>query len=149
MLSPDTGADDECVLKGAYRSMQILQNEPSASREASINLIKNLVKHGLKRGQGWEEVRMLPSIASTAGFTDVRTDVFGSDRVSSTRHEFSKVCMAALGGIAEMHKKMDGGSGYWASDEAAKLQEAATQELRSGKIYLRADLSVVYAQRPQ
>lgn len=91
---------------------------------------------------------MLPSIASNAGFADVETDVFGSDRVSSTRHEFSKVCLAALGGIAEMHKKTNGGSGYWASDEAAKLQEAAHRELSTGKIYFRADLHVVYAQRP-
>lgn len=148
MLISDAGADYGCVLTGVHRSMEILQNEPSASREASVNLIKNLVRHGLERGQGWEEVLMLPSIAGAAGFADVKTDVFGSDRVSSTRHEFSKVCMAALSGIAEMHKKMDGGSGYWASDEAAKLQEAAAQELSSGKIYLRANLSVVYAQRP-
>ena len=127
--------------------MSVLQSEPAASREAFDKMIRAIIQDGLNRGQAWDEVPKLPLIAVNSGFADVHTDVFSSDRVSDTREEFSKIGMGALGGITQMFKKMDGGSGYWASEDAAKLHEAALREVQGGRVYIRADLQVVYAQK--
>ena len=127
--------------------MSVLQSEPGVSREALDKMIRTMVSDGLKRGQGWNEVLKLPSVATNSGFAEVHTDVFSSDRLSDTRDDFSKVCMGALDGITEMFKKMDGGSGYWASEDAVKLHEAAAKEVQGGKVYIRADLQVVYARK--
>lgn len=127
--------------------MSVLQHEPAASREALEKVIRTLVQDGLERGQGWDEVLKLPSIAANSGFAEVHTDVFSSDRDSSTREDFTRVCMGALDGITEMRKKMDGGKGYWVSDDAARMHEAAAQEAQGGGIYIRADLQVVHARK--
>jgi len=102
-----------------------------------------VIKEGKKRGQGYEDLKNLPSIASSVGFEDVRTDVVSSDRVSETRPAFNRAVIGAIGGMMEMFKKMDGDQGYWSSEEPARVLEDVTKVTEEGKVYYRADLSVV------
>lgn len=112
------------------------------------DMFDTVINDGIKRGQGYEDLKNLPSIASNVGFEDVSTDVVSSDRVSETRPDFNRAVVGAIGGMMEMFKKMDGGKGYWSSDEAAKMLADVTKVASDGKAYYRADLNVVTAQRP-
>ena len=108
-----------------------------------------VIDDGIKRGQGYEDLKNLASITSSAGFEDVRTDVVGSDRVSETRPDLTKVVVGAIDGMVEMIKKMDGDEGYWSSDEAAKMHEDMIQDSKSGKVYFRFEMMIVSAQKPR
>jgi len=113
------------------------------------DMFKAVIDDGIKRGLGYEDLKNLESIASRAGFEDVQTDVVGSDRVSETRPDLTKVVVGAVGGMVEMMQKMDGGKGYWSSDEAAKMHEDMVKDAKSGKAYFRFEMMIMSAQKPR
>jgi hypothetical protein len=108
-----------------------------------------VIDNGRKRGQGFDDLKNLASMVSSAGFEDVTTDIVSSDRVSGTRAEFNKTTLGALVGMIEMFKKMDCDEGYWSSDEPVKMLEDANKDAEGGKAYYRAELNVVTARKGQ
>jgi hypothetical protein len=129
--------------------MRAIQNEMGANRQRMQDMFIAVIDDGIKRGQGYEDLKNLASITSSAGFEDVRTDVVGSDRVSETRPDLTKVVVGAIDGMVEMIRKMDGDEGYWSSDEAARMHEDMIQDSKSGKVYFRFEMMIVSAQKPR
>lgn len=129
--------------------MRVVQNEMGADRVPMQDMFSAVIDDGIKRGLGYKDLMNLASITSSAGFEDVRTDVVGSDRVSETRPDFTKVVVGAIDGMMEMMKKTDGNQGYWSSDEAARAHEEMIRAAKDGKAYFRAEMMVVIAQKPR
>lgn len=127
--------------------MKVLQNTPEASRKASQRVLDVVTSESQKRGQGINDVQTLPSVLSSAGFAHVYKDVFSSDRDSSTREGFNQAVIGAFVGMSKMFEKMDGGQGFWATDAAEKINSDVLPELEGLKVYYRAELNVVYAQK--
>lgn len=127
--------------------MRVVQHEMGASRRSMQDMFDAVINDGIKRGQGYEDLKNLASITSSVGFEDVSTDVVSSDRVSETRPDFNRAVVGAIGGMMEMFKKMDGGQGYWNSEEPAKMLENVTNDAKDGKAYYRAELMVVTARK--
>ena len=131
----------------AHSTSRVLQNKPGASRKAAQRALDVIMQEGRDRGQGTDEAPRLPSVVSSAGFDSVYTDIFSSDRDSSTREGFNQAVIGAFGGMAKMFAKMDGNQAFWGTDASEKLLSDALSELEGLKIYYRSEIMVVYAQK--
>ncbi|KAG9734425.1 hypothetical protein KCU73_g10774, partial [Aureobasidium melanogenum] len=129
-----------------FARIKVVQNMPGASISAARELSEQIVHHGRKSGQGWDDVQNLASTMSSVGFKDVSVDLFSSDRVASTREGFNESIIGALAGMMKMFVKADGEASFW-NEAGAQLHADAASELADGKAYYRAEINVVYARK--
>ncbi|KAG9605195.1 hypothetical protein KCU77_g158, partial [Aureobasidium melanogenum] len=129
-----------------FARIKVVQNMPGVSISAARELAEQIVHHGRKSGQGWDDVQNLASTMSSVGFGDVYVDVFSSDRVASTREGFNDSIIGALAGMIKMFVKADGETSFW-NGAGAQLHADMVSELADVKAYYRAEINVVYARK--
>ncbi|KAG9599070.1 hypothetical protein KCU77_g394, partial [Aureobasidium melanogenum] len=130
--------------RNTWNRIKVVQNMPGVSISAARELSEQIVHHGRKSGQGWDDVQNLASTMSSVGFKNVSVDVFSSDRVASTREGFNDSIIGAAAGMIKMFVKADGEASFW-NGAGAQLHADAASELADGKAYYRAEINVVYA----
>ena len=128
--------------------MKVLQSIPGASTRAAKEFFDRLCAEERAHGQGIDDVPHLASYLSKAGFKNVNVDVFSSDRVASTRNAFNNAMMGAYHGVTTMFIKSDGDKSFWKTKAAENLFAGAVEELADAKVYYRAEIPVVSAQKP-
>ena len=133
-----------------FPNIKALQSDPQIGSEATYALRDAFFE--LQR----EEDRAQPDAVNpslkrnvlSAGFENVREDVIASDRVAETRKEHSMTGLRAVyGGTLNSITKKGGG---WVHDEkwVEEMYQKAVKEAEGG-VYLRWDMHVITARRPQ